>query len=214
MKLDNPRGYFVTGTDTGVGKTVVAAILTLGLGADYWKPVQSGMAGRPGLRTDTECVARWTGLGPERQWPEAYRLRLPASPHLSAAREERRIRLERLRLPASPRRLIVEGAGGVLAPLNGRQVMADLMAQLGLPVVLVARSSLGTINHTLLSLEALRARRLTIAGVVVNGPPEADNVAAIGHYGRVRILAALPHLRALTPALLRGAWRRFQLARR
>lgn len=208
-----PNGYFVTGTDTGVGKTVVAAILTLGLEAEYWKPVQSGVDGPAGLSTDSECVARWTGLPAERLHPEAYRLALPASPHLSAAREGVRIRLARLNLPAIRRPLVVEGAGGVLVPLNGRKLMVDLMVQLRLPVIVVARASLGTINHTLLSLEALRARRLAVAGVVVNGPANgadlAANVAAIQHYGQVKILAVLPLLPALTPARLRAAWGRF-----
>ncbi len=206
-------GYIVTGTDTGVGKTVVAAILTLGLDAEYWKPVQSGVDGLAGLSTDSECVARWTGLPAGRLRPEAYRLALPASPHLSAAREGVSIRLPRLTLPATRRPLVVEGAGGILVPLNGRKLMVDLMAQLRLPVILVARASLGTINHTLLSLEALRARRLPVAGVVVNGPANgadlAANVAAIQHYGQARILAVLPLLPALTPAGLRAAWARF-----
>lgn len=209
----SPGGYFVTGTDTGVGKTVVAAILTLGLEATYWKPVQSGIVRSSQARpreapTDTAAVARWTGLPRDRFWPEAYRLRWPASPHLSAAREGVRIQTSRFHLPPSPRPIIVEGAGGILVPLNGRQLMVDLMVRLGLPVILVARSSLGTINHTLLSLEALGARHLQVAGVVLNGPPDAANAAAIRHYGRTRVLAALPPLPGLTPAQLRAAWRR------
>ncbi|MGH9533827.1 MAG: dethiobiotin synthase [Terriglobales bacterium] len=210
------QSYFITGTDTGVGKTVVSSLLTLGLEANYWKPMQCGTEGPPGAATDTECVARWTGLPRQRFLPEAYRFALPASPHLAAAREHQAIRLRRLRLPPSARPLIVEGAGGILVPLNRRTLMVDLMAQLGMPVVVVARARLGTINHTLMSLEALRARHLAIAGVVINDPPgEAEgegvaaNVAAIRRYGQVRILAVLPLLAALTPRRLRAAWRSF-----
>lgn len=220
-------GLFVTGTDTGVGKTVVAAMLALGLDGFYWKPIQSGDIDG----TDRSSVAQWTGLAPERLLPEAYCLRLPASPHLAAAAEGVRIDLDRCALPAawnfsskSPtdkefpaeippknarrRPLIIEGAGGLLVPLNERDLMIDLIARLGLPVVLVARSTLGTINHTLLSLAALRARRLPLAAVVLNGPPHPENEAAIRKYGRVESLFTLPPLAPLDAPRLRAAFAR------
>lgn len=186
-------GYFVTGTDTNVGKTIVSAYLMRALDGDYWKPVQSGLEGE----TDTEAVRRLTGLPPERFHPPAYELRAPLSPHESARREGVTISLDRFKLPKTARPLIVEGAGGVLVPLNGDALMVDLMRRLNLPVILVARTALGTINHTLVSLEALRARSVAIVGVITNGEPNAANRMAIETYGRVRVLCELPVLSPL-----------------
>ena len=160
--------WFVSGTDTGIGKTVVSAWLALHNRADYWKPVQSGIDEHG---TDSERVARLSGA---RVHAEAYRLREPLSPHLAAAIDGVHIDLEAFRPPVAER-LVIEGAGGVLVPLNAEHTMLDLMARLGAPVVLVARSALGTINHTCLSLQALRARGIEVAGVVVVGEPNADN---------------------------------------
>ncbi|MEO5362804.1 MAG: dethiobiotin synthase [Magnetococcus sp. DMHC-8] len=188
-------GFFVTGTDTGVGKSVVSARLLHHWGASYWKPVQSGAGG--GEETDTVFVRRLSGLPAERFYPSVYTLALPRSPHEAAAREGIEIRLDRLTLPSVRRPLVVEGAGGVLVPLNDRHTMLDLMVQLGLPVILVARTTLGTINHTLLSLAVLRSRGVTVAGVVLNGVFDAENRRAIGHYGQVSILADLPPLQPL-----------------
>ncbi|MBF0098218.1 MAG: dethiobiotin synthase [Magnetococcales bacterium] len=186
------QGYFVTGTDTGVGKTVVAAWLVDKLAGAYWKPVQSGAA--PGEAGDVEEVCRLSGLAPARCHAPVYRLALPRSPHEAAYREGVRIELSRLTLPEEQRCLIVEGAGGVLVPLNERQSMVDLMRQLALPVIVVARTQLGTINHTLLTLHCLRHFGLTVVGIILNGYPDPENRQAIAHYGQVNILAELPWL--------------------
>ena len=199
------RGLFVTGTDTNVGKTVVAAMLAAGWrDASYWKPIQCGV--RPS--TDRRRVARWAGLPPSRLLPEAYCLALPASPHVAAAAENVRIERRRLALRRQPGPVIVEGAGGVLVPLNTRHTMLDLMVWLGLPVVLVARTQLGTINHTLLSLQALRRRGVPVAGLVLHGPPVATTTATLRAWGRVTTLIELPRLPRLMPAGLRAAYRR------
>lgn len=183
-----PQRFFITGTDTGVGKTLVAAILMAGLAAEYWKPVQSGM--KEG--SDTEMVRRLTGLPAARFWPESYCLAEPLSPHAAAALAGVNIDLDRCRLPAAAgSRLLVEGAGGVMVPLNGEECMVDLMRRLALPILLVARSGLGTINHTLLSLAALRAAGLAVFGVVLNGPRNAGNRAAIVHFGRLPVVGEL-----------------------
>lgn len=195
------KGWFVTGTDTGVGKTVIAAALTLALpGASYWKPIQSGIEGDPA--TDSEAVAQWTGSP---VLPEAYRLRLPASPHVSAAAEGVTIERARLRLPPAPGPVIAEGAGGTLVPINADATMADLMTWLRLPIVLVARTSLGTLNHTLLSLEALRARQIDVRLLVLNGPPVPSTTATLRAWAKVERLVEFPLLDALTPAALRSA---------
>jgi dethiobiotin synthase len=179
------KGLFVTGTGTGVGKTVVAACLVQALGADYWKPVQTGWPDDD----DAALVARLTGRFAH---PNTYRFKMPRSPHEAAAAEGAMIDLGRFRPPATANPLVVEGAGGVLVPLNDAHTMADLMLCLGLPVVLVAATALGTINHSLLSLEALRARGIPVLGVILDGPPDAPNRAAIETFGRVRILGHLP----------------------
>lgn len=184
------RGVFVTGADTGVGKTVVSACLAKAWGADYWKPLQTGLAEGTG---DTETVAALTGLPAERLHPPAHAFGPAVSPHLAAEEAGVRIAAPKLDLPASERLIVVEGAGGALVPLNDRETMADLMLGLGLPVVLVAASRLGAINQTLLTIEAIRARGLKVLGVVLTGHPFADNRAAVEHHGRVRILAELPH---------------------
>jgi malonyl-CoA O-methyltransferase len=199
------RGVFVTGTDTAVGKTVVSAWLVRALEADYWKPVQAGLEGE----TDSEVVRRLAALPPERIHASAYRLKAPLSPHEAARREGVRIDLARLDLPVSSRPIVAEGAGGVLVPLDADALIVDLMARLGLPVVLVARCTLGTINHTLLSLEALRARRLPLLGVVLNGPPNEANRKAIETHGRAHILAELPRFDALDESAIVEAARRF-----
>lgn len=192
------KGIFVTGTDTDVGKTVASAALVRALGADYWKPVQSGTDDLP--EGDAGTVAALAGLTPDRIVPTVFAYRAPLSPDQAAAEEGATLDLAALTLPPRERPVVVEGAGGLLVPLTGRETMADLMAQLGLPVVVVARSGLGTINHTLLTLEALARRDLRCAGVVLMGPPNPRNRAAIERFGGAVILGELPRIDPLTPA--------------
>lgn len=189
------RGLFVTGTDTGVGKTVLSAALMLRYPeACYWKPIQTGPD------SDTSEVRR---LSSGRVLDKGVRLPDPVSPHLAARLAGTTIELpSRLSDEAA---YIVEGAGGVLVPVNDSQTMADLMTTLGLPVIVAARTTLGTINHTLLTLEALRARALRIAGVVMIGEANPENRAAIERYGDVTVLAEMPRFNPLTSDALR-AW--------
>ncbi|HYD63932.1 dethiobiotin synthase [Azospirillum sp.] len=187
------KGVFVTGTDTGIGKTFVAACLVRAWRADYWKPVQTGLNEDEG---DTITVGRLAEAAPERLHPPAHALQEPLSPHLAAGREGVSLSLDDFKPPRTSAPLVVEGAGGLLVPLNDDAFIIDLIAHLRLPVVLVARSTLGTINHTLLSLEALKRRDLPVAGVVMNGPANADNRAAIEHFGGVRVLAEVPPMTA------------------
>jgi len=182
---------FVTGTDTDAGKTVASAWLCLHSGADYWKPIQSG---HPPDR-DAATVARLSGAIIH---PERYLLREPLSPQAAARREGLRIELDDFSVPATNRPLVIEGAGGVYVPINEHAVMLDLMARFAVPVVVVARSGLGTINHTCLTLDALRGRNLPVLGVILCGQPNAENKAAIEHFGHTRVLAEIPHLPELT----------------
>lgn len=186
----------VTGTDTGIGKTLVSAALALRLGATYWKPVQAGLD----EETDSEVVARLAGVD---VLPEGYRLATACSPHLAA--EIDGVTIDPRRLTPPPGRLVIEGAGGALVPLTRDLLYADLFATWGLPVVIVARTGLGTINHSLLTVEALRARGVGIAGVLFSGDEVADSQATICALGGVRSLGRLPILDPLTPATLRAA---------
>jgi malonyl-CoA O-methyltransferase len=204
-----PRGLFITGTDTGVGKTVVAASLLhryrAGRLLRYWKPIQTGVESDD----DTAEVARLAECDERELFRHGVRLPRPVSPHLAARLSGCTIDADEL-LEAFGReshdaRWIVEGAGGVLVPINDHEMMADLMVRLGLPVVVAARTALGTINHTLLTVEALRLRALTVAGVVMVGRQDADACEAIARYGRVAILGQMPTLTPLTCSAL-AAW--------
>jgi dethiobiotin synthase (EC 6.3.3.3) len=196
----------VTGTDTGVGKTVVAAGLAAALGATYWKPVQAGLC----EATDTERATALTGCA---TYPETYRLRLPASPHLAAEDMGLTISLDALALPTLPGPMVIEGAGGVMVPLNRESYYLDLFARWKAPVVLVARTALGTINHTALSLAALRGAGCPIVGVVFNGAPEPQVEETIAQMCRVAHLGRVPPLPALTRETLASAIAALDLAR-
>lgn len=190
-----PSQFVVVGTDTGVGKTFVSAVLAAGLDASYWKPIQSGLAGG----TDTEVVRSLSGLPAQAFLPEAYRLGTPISPHASAALDGVAIKLTQLRLPRMKGRLIIEGAGGLMVPITDEALLIDVIHEWGLPVLLVARSRLGTINHTLLSLAALRAYGINVLGVVMNGGGDAVSRRAIERYGKVVVLAEIPFLTEVNP---------------
>jgi dethiobiotin synthetase len=206
------RTLIVTGSDTSVGKTVVSAMLTLCLGGIYWKPVQAGTEDG----TDRQRVAAMTGLGPESFRPETYVLKNPLSPHRAAELDGVAIEESALRLPGDipgGRTLIVEGAGGVLVPVNRALLFADVFAHWGAPAILCARTSLGTINHSLLSLEALRARNIPVLGIVFVGGANEDSETTIAEIGKVRRLGRLPLLPRLTAESLRAAFaENFELA--
>jgi dethiobiotin synthetase len=190
-----PERFFVSGTGTGVGKTVLSALLCAALDAVYWKPIQAGT--REG--TDRNTVMQLAQLPRAQTRPEVYRFAPPVSPHLAARRAGVRINLQSIRMPqiAEGKNLIAEGAGGAMVPINDRQLMTDLMRHLKLPVLLVARTSLGTINHTLLSLAALRAARLKVRGVIMVGKPDRENRNAIEHYGECQVVGEIPWLKTI-----------------
>jgi dethiobiotin synthetase len=208
------RGLFVTGTDTGVGKTVLSAALVHryrnSARLRYWKPVQTGIE----QDDDTAEVRRLSLCCDDWILPDGIRLPNPVSPHLAAQRAGVTITIDGLlaKLPADAEnfRWIAEGAGGVLVPLNERDLMIDLMKALALPVLVVARSSLGTINHTLLTLEALRARSLSVAGVVMVGEKNEANRTAIERYGNVPVLGEMPVLLPLNTVTL-SSWAQAEL---
>jgi dethiobiotin synthetase len=210
------RGIFVTGTDTNVGKTVVAAALMLRYREEaplrYWKPIQTGIE----QDDDTREVVRLTRARAGDVLNCGVRLPGLLSPHLAARRAGTRVTARTLvdtleretrhpaspALPAHPARWIVEGAGGALVPLNERETMADLMQALDVPVVIAARATLGTINHTCMTIEVLRRRMLRVAGVVMVGEPNDENRLAIERYGAAEVIAQMPRFDPLTPETL------------
>jgi dethiobiotin synthetase len=195
------RTFVVTGTDTDIGKTVFAAGLAAALGARYWKPVQSGLDGG----SDAARVQA-LGVPSARIVPEAYRLTTPCSPHLAAEIDEVTIDPARLSLPDHQDPLVVEGAGGVLVPVTRTLLYADLFARWDQPVVLVARTVLGTINHSLLSIEALRSRGVPILGIAFIGDAVEDSEATIAQIGGVRRLGRLPWLDPVNAQTLAAAF--------
>lgn len=183
--------YFLTGIHTDAGKTVTAAFLQLALDADYWKPIQAGDLDFG----DTDRVKAWTGSNPDRFHPVRHALRTPASPHYAASLDGVNIGLDDFELPkTNDRPLIVEGAGGLLVPINERETVADLMVHLGLPVLLTSRHYLGSINHTLLSIAYLRSRDIPIAGLIYSGGDSPETVRIIEAQTGISPLVELPEL--------------------
>jgi dethiobiotin synthase len=196
-------GIFVTGTDTGIGKTFVSAGLMCGLRTAknicYWKPIQTGIE----EDNDTEMVRNLAKCLDFEIHDQGIKLERPLSPHLAARLSGVEISIEKT-LALNPeigiesdKFWIVEGAGGVLVPINESELMIDLIKVLDLPVLIVARSGLGTINHTVLTIEALRNRNIEICGVVMNGVPNLENKQAIEFYGKTRVLAEMPKFEKL-----------------
>ncbi|BEV01891.1 dethiobiotin synthase [Novosphingobium olei] len=193
--------FVVTGTDTGIGKTVFSAALAGAMEAHYWKPIQSGRDDG----ADHDVVIQMGGVPAERVLPEAYFLETPCSPHRAAEIDGVAIDLSRLALPEiSP--LVVEGAGGALVPITRNTTYADVFAWWNIPAIIVARTSLGTINHTLLTIEALRSRAVPIHGVAFVGDEVADSQMTICAMGNVRNLGRLPRLDSLTRDSLTAAF--------
>jgi dethiobiotin synthetase len=196
------RRFVIAGTGTGVGKTIFSAALAGTLDAYYWKPVQAGLDDE----TDSETVARLSGLPASRILPEAWRLRTPASPHLAARIDGVEIDPARLDPPSCDRDLIIETAGGIMVPLTFDVLTIDVLARWKIPVVLVARTTLGAINHSLLSIEALRRRDIPIVGVAFVGDEDRDAQRTIVAMGGLRELGRLPLLAPLTREALRVAF--------
>jgi dethiobiotin synthetase len=192
----------ITGTDTDVGKTVFTAMLTLALGAHYWKPIQAGVS----EDIDTRVVQNLTGLPRERFFPENYILTEPLSPHRAAELDNIEIDVANLNPPEFEGPLLIEGAGGLMVPLTRRNLQINLFKRWGLPVILCARTQLGTINHTLLSLEALWARNIPVHGIAFIGPDMPDTVNIIQEQSGVKVLGCLPWLNNLNAQTLLQAF--------
>jgi dethiobiotin synthase len=189
---------FITGTDTGVGKTLVSSLLVAALNRSYWKPIQTGSS----EGTDRQAVLEWAGIPADRAHPEAYMFEPPVSPHLAAEQKGIQIDLDHIKRPRSLDPLIIEGAGGVLVPINSNAFMVDLVKRLEAPLVIVSRTALGTINHTLLTIAAARNAGLAIRGVVLSGQENPDNRRAVERYGSVPVIGWVPRLDCIHRATL------------
>jgi dethiobiotin synthetase len=196
------RVFVVTGTDTGVGKTVFAAALAGAIGADYWKPIQCGTNDG----TDSALVQTIGGLRADRVVAEAYQLSAPLSPHRAAELEGIKIDVALMNPPPGDRPLVIEGAGGLLVPIKRELLFADVFARWEEPVILCARTSLGTINHTLLSIEAMQARDIVIHGIAFIGDENVDNERTICEIGGAKRLGRLPLLATLNSETLRASF--------
>ena len=182
--MEFPKEFFVTGTDTGIGKTLLSGMLMSALDATYWKPIQAGLD----EETDTEFVRRVSEADQSRIIPERYRLETPMSPHAAADIDKVQVKLSDFKLPEyNTKHLIVEGAGGLIVPINWKETVLDMIEHLDLPVLLVARSSLGTLNHTLLSLDALRKRGIEVFAVILNGEKHPSNKETIERFGEIPV---------------------------
>ena len=184
MKPSFPNCVFVTGIGTDVGKTVASVILCKALNADYWKPVQAGSL----EQTDSDFVKRF-GV---QAHTEAYKLNTPASPHHAAALEGKIIEIERIIFPETTDRLLIEGAGGVMVPLNEQELILDLIVQLNVPVIVVSQNYLGSINHTLLTCEMLNAAGVEILGIVFNGASTPSSEEWILNFTDLNLLGGIP----------------------
>ncbi len=201
----NPKfkNIVVCGTDTDVGKTIVSAFLVQGLQATYWKPIQSGLENGG----DLGQVCRLLNLPSGRWLPESYKFQAPVSPHWAAEMENTLIDTHQLKIPQHEERIIIETAGGLMVPLTRQRLQIDQLEAWKAPVILVGRSGLGTLNHTLLSLEALRKRAIQVLGIVLNGTPHPDNPKTLEQMGNVPVIAELPMMSLLNAKTLSDQWK-------
>ena len=198
--------FIISGTDTGIGKTVASAMLVQALGYNYWKPLQSGIE-EGGV--DTRRVQKMTDLPDERFLPESYVFSEPLSPHRAAELDGVLVDMSKLAAPPeSENPLIIEGAGGLMVPITRDHLLINQFKKWNLPVILCARTGLGTINHTLLSLEALWARDITVKGLIFIGEPNDDNIQTIADFSAAKILGHIPTLETLDAASLQSCFER------
>ncbi|HMI66258.1 MAG TPA: dethiobiotin synthase [Cyclobacteriaceae bacterium] len=193
------KAIAIMGIHTGIGKTIVSAILAEGLQADYWKPVQAGDL----QNSDSKKVKSLLSNTKSTVHPEAVRLNHPLSPHEAARLDGVEINFELMVWPKTPRYLLVETAGGVMSPINDEATMVDFVSFYNLPVVLVVRHYLGSINHTLMSIDVLKGREIKVLGLIISGHPNPASQSFISAYSRVPILAQLPEMPVISASSVR-----------
>ncbi len=193
-----PNQFIIAGIGTEIGKTLISAIFRQGMQADYWKPVQSGNP----EEADALFIGQMTRVPEGKIWDSSYMLSQPLSPHTAAEIDGIRISLDHIQIPLTERSLIVELAGGLMVPLNESETNLDLIAHVALPVILVSKNYLGSINHTLLSYEILKAKQIPIAGIVFNGPANASGERFILQHTGLKVLLRVPELAQINPEII------------
>jgi len=207
MNAINKFQFVICGTDTDVGKTLISSFFVRGLNSFYWKPIQSGIESE----MDSQAVERLTKVKKTKIINEAYILRKPVSPHWAAEIDQTVINLQLLNLPNVDGSLIVETAGGLMVPITRDYLQIDQIKKWNLPVILVCRSGLGTLNHTLLSIEALKKRNIKILGLVINGKKHLDNPKTLTEFSRLPIIAEFPYIQKLDSNNLDILWKELNI---
>ncbi|GGI26334.1 dethiobiotin synthase [Pedobacter mendelii] len=193
--------YFVAGIGTGIGKTLVSAVLTEKLNADYWKPIQSGDLDVSDSLTIKNLISNKKTF----IHPESYRLTNPLSPHLSAKLDNVEINLNQIKIPATENNLIIEGAGGLMVPLNEKQLLIDLIKDFNIEVILASQNYLGSINHTLLSINLLQQYQIKIKGIIFNGDENHETQSYILQYSKVKYLGNIPQMEIINKESVKQA---------
>ena len=204
---DSVFKFIICGTDTDIGKTLISSFFVKGLNSFYWKPIQSGIESQ----TDSQTVEKLAQLSKEKIIKEAYVFTKPLSPHWAAEIDQKTINFEKLRLPKVQGSLIVETAGGLMVPITRNFLQIDQIKQWNLPVILVCKSSLGTLNHTLLSIEALKQRNIEILGLVVNGEKHLDNPKTLVDFSGIPLIAEFPYIKKMDSNNLDILWKELDI---
>ena len=199
--------FIICGTDTDIGKTLISSFLVKGLNSFYWKPIQSGIESQ----TDSQTVEKLAQLSKEKIIKEAYVFTKPLSPHWAAEIDQKTINFEKLILPKVQGSLIVETAGGLMVPITRNFLQIDQIKQWNLPVILVCKSSLGTLNHTLLSIESLKRRNIEILGLVVNGEKHLDNPKTLVDFSGIPLIAEFPYIKKMDSNNLDILWKELDI---
>ena len=200
--IKNQFQFVICGTDTDIGKTVISSFFVRGLNSFYWKPIQSGIESE----TDTQAVKRLTKLNKTKIINEAYIFRKPVSPHWAAEIDQKIVNFQLLNLPNVDGSLIVETAGGLMVPITRNYLQIDQIKKWDIPVILVCKSGLGTLNHTLLSIEALKKRSIKILGLVINGEQHFDNPKTLAEFSGLPIIAEFPYIEKIESNNLDILW--------
>ena len=200
--INNKFQFVICGTGTDVGKTLISSFFVRGLNSFYWKPIQSGIESE----TDSHAVARLARINKSKIINESYVFRMPVSPHWAAEIDQKVINFELLNLPKIEGALIVETAGGLMVPITRNYLQIDQIKKWDLPIILVCKSGLGTLNHTLLSIEALKKRNIKILGLVINGEKHLDNPKTLTEFSDLPIIAEFPFIQKVDSNNLDILW--------
>ena len=207
MSFKNNLQFIICGTDTDVGKTLISSFFVRGLKSFYWKPIQSGIE----TETDSQSILRLSGIKKEKILKEAYIFEKPVSPHWAAEIDGKKIDINLLNLPKIDGSIVIETAGGLMVPITRNFLQIDQIRKWNLPVIIVCRSSLGTLNHTLLTIEALKKRNIKILGLIINGEKHFDNPKTLREFSKLPIIAEFPRLNNIDKNNLDRLWKELNI---